>query len=550
MVISWTTIKARLARFLSPQNSQLNEFRSRWGTLAQDEYRDFVSIRALFDFTKDADHRNSVGDNVWIDLELDQVFAQIDTCIGPIGKQSLYRQLRLYETDETLLSNNFRSYQRLQHDNDFREKLQISLSPLSRPHFYMLTDLLFGELPDKPRHPGLIYLMSVASIITLVAMLWYSALLFIAVPLVATNFVIAIALSDRLYYYSRGYSTVNTLLSVARSLGAEVTDSTVPQLSYLQNNSTQIERLRRGFRAVSISRQGGTGALELVFYWLNLICLLDIVLFLRSIDRLAQQRHRIIEVYNQIAFLDAAISISNYMETKSTFCNPVFSRQGQIDFVDVFHPLVEEPVANSLKLTRSSALITGSNMAGKTTMIKTVGINMVLAQTLWMVHAKEATISKLRVSTSIKREDSLSTGKSYYFVEIEQLLTHLRLAKSGNNNIFLLDEIYRGTNTVERISASVAVLESLANSNLVLVTTHDIELQDLLSNYEMFHFRENADASNLFSYKIQDGPCTTRNAIELLKILGYPREVTDRAERLTKVVSKPVGTKRKSSIDD
>ena len=89
---------------------------------------------------------------------------------------------------------------------------------------------------------------------------------------------------------------------------------------------------------------------------------------------------------------------------------------------------------------------------------------------------------------------------------------------------------------VERISASVAVLEALARFNIVLVTTHDIELQDLLANYQMFHFRENADAKNLFSYKIQHGPCTTRNAIELLKIVGYPKDITDRAEQVTKLI--------------
>jgi DNA mismatch repair ATPase MutS len=175
-------------------------------------------------------------------------------------------------------------------------------------------------------------------------------------------------------------------------------------------------------------------------------------------------------------------------------------------------------------------------MAGKATMIKTIGLNIIFAQTLWIVLAKSAVMPKLRVSTSIKREDSLKTGKSYYFVEIERLLKHVREATTSDGNIYLLDEIYRGTNTVERISASVAVLESLARSNIVLVTIHDIELQDLLANYQMFHFRENADARNLFSYKIRHGPCTTRNAIELLKIVGYPKDIIDRAEQVTRLI--------------
>ncbi len=129
-------------------------------------------------------------------------------------------------------------------------------------------------------------------------------------------------------------------------------------------------------------------------------------------------------------------------------------------------------------------------------------------------------------------------GKSHYFVEIELLLDHLKKIEENDNYLFILDEIYRGTNTIERISASVAVLNKLANPSLVLVTTHDVELQELLADdYEMYHFRENADAKNLFSYKIRRGPCTTRNAIELLKMIGYPDDVTREAERLAGTIS-------------
>ena len=289
---------------------------------------------------------------------------------------------------------------------------------------------------------------------------------------------------------------------------------------------------------MAINRQGNTGIVQLLFYWLNLICLADIVIFLLSIDRLKARHTELVEIFDKIAFMDAAISIANYLETLDYHTNPSFGPEGEIKIVDFVHPLIENAVPNNLELKNKSALITGSNMAGKTTMIKTIGINFILAQTIWIVLARSATIPQLRVLTSIKREESIILGKSHYFVEIELLLEYLKKIEESDNYLFILDEIYRGTNTVERISASVAVLNSMANPNIVLVTTHDIELQELLANhYEMYHFRENADTKNLFSYKIRRGPCTTRNAIELLKMIGYPDDVTREAERLAGTIS-------------
>ena len=106
------------------------------------------------------------------------------------------------------------------------------------------------------------------------------------------------------------------------------------------------------------------------------------------------------------------------------------------------------------------------------------------------------------------------------------------LAKSGNINLFLLDEIFKGTNTIERISAGKAVLSSLnENNNIVFVSTHDIELADLLKDeYDLYHFSEIVDHKTVdFDYKLKDGKLKKRNAIRILQINDYPESIINEA---------------------
>jgi len=170
-------------------------------------------------------------------------------------------------------------------------------------------------------------------------------------------------------------------------------------------------------------------------------------------------------------------------------------------------------------------------MAGKTTFIKTVGINFILAQTLNICLAKKAVIPQLIVKSAIRREDNLEESKSYYFVEIERLLSFIELSVNKLEYLFLIDEIFRGTNTIERLSSSTAVLKYLDKNNFSFVTTHDIELQELLNNsYRIFHFCEQiTDHKFYFDYKIHEGTTFSGNAIKLLEIKGYPEEIINEA---------------------
>jgi len=240
------------------------------------------------------------------------------------------------------------------------------------------------------------------------------------------------------------------------------------------------------------------------------------------------------EVFKAVAGLDAAISIASYLQETKNYSNPVFNNSETISFEDMYHPLIKDAVPNSLRNIVKSVLITGSNMSGKTTFIKTFGVNMILSQTLYISLSNTFNIPRYEVKTSIKRNEEMEEGKSYFFVEIEAIKQFINLSGNRNKFIFLIDEIFRGTNTIERLSASTAVLKYLNVENKVFVTTHDIELQELLHNsFYMYHFSEQVEEKRFFfNYKINEGPCTAGNAIKLLEITGYPEKIINEANSI------------------
>jgi DNA mismatch repair ATPase MutS len=196
---------------------------------------------------------------------------------------------------------------------------------------------------------------------------------------------------------------------------------------------------------------------------------------------------------------------------------------------------VANPVHNSLQGSGHSLLLTGTNMAGKTTFIKSLAVNLLLAQTLGVCLARKAVLPAARLKTLINREDTLLAGQSYFYFEASELRRMLDDAQRNGQEVwFVLDEVFRGTNTIERVAAAAAVLGHLARQGMVLATTHDHELTTLLSaQFDAYHFSEMIDGCQTrFDYRLREGPCTSRNAIKLLAVAGYPKEVIQVAEQL------------------
>jgi DNA mismatch repair ATPase MutS len=164
-----------------------------------------------------------------------------------------------------------------------------------------------------------------------------------------------------------------------------------------------------------------------------------------------------------------------------------------------------------------------------------VGVNIVLAQTLNTCLAREYLAPVFDVRSCTGRSDDLLAGKSYYFVEVEALLGLVRLSESPAAHLFLLDDLLRGTNAVERIAAGQAVLQELIEGagarkpHVVIAATHDGELVDLLPQlYDAYHFGDSIGAEGLvFDHRLQSGRATTRTALALPRQSGAPQRLLD-----------------------
>jgi DNA mismatch repair ATPase MutS len=266
-----------------------------------------------------------------------------------------------------------------------------------------------------------------------------------------------------------------------------------------------------------------------VYEYINLLFLFDLNAFVLATDTLRASRDVLDEMFEAIGLIDAAQSTAAWRATLTTWTTPELTSAQKALRVDALvHPLVVNAVPNSLEITRTGVLITGSNMSGKTTFVRALGVNAVLAASLHTVCARAWRGPMLRVRTSIGRADSVMDGKSYYLAEVESVLALVRAQESGRQHLFLLDEIFRGTNTTERIAAAYAVLAHLnRGEDLVVVATHDLEVLEFLNgSYSAHHFREQITGNALtFDYRLRPGPSSTRNAIALLEFMDYPRSL-------------------------
>ena len=254
----------------------------------------------------------------------------------------------------------------------------------------------------------------------------------------------------------------------------------------------------------------------------------------RSFRLMGAKRTDIEAVFAYVGHIDMLLSVAHLQENLPYCCKPQWTDTG-LQMTDVYHPLIEQCVSNTLDTAGKSILLTGSNMSGKTTFIRTVALNMLSAQTLDMCFARSFSGQRMRIHSAINLHDNLSESQSFYMKEVFTVKKMLEESERHGKNLFVLDEIFKGTNTIERIAAGKAVLSALSrNGNTVFAATHDIELADLLAEeYELYHFCEQIEQNRLcFDYLLKHGKLKHRNAIRLLELEGFPNSVVAEANKI------------------
>jgi DNA mismatch repair ATPase MutS len=213
----------------------------------------------------------------------------------------------------------------------------------------------------------------------------------------------------------------------------------------------------------------------------------------------------------------------------------VTDKHFELQMVDAGHPMIDENkrVGNDYKMEGPSMvhIITGSNMAGKSTFLRTIGVNVVLALSGAPVCAKEMLVSNVEVNTSMRIKDSIEENESSFYAELKRIQQVLDKVTKKENTLLLLDEILRGTNSKDKHTGSAALIKQLVKYNAVgLVATHDLELSiledELPGQVKNRFFDIKIDGEQLyFDYKVQKGVCKTFNAPILMKKMGIEMEL-------------------------
>jgi DNA mismatch repair ATPase MutS len=467
-------------------------------------------------------------DQTWADLNGDLLFGLLDATVSPVGQQCLYHRLRSPLADEAALHEFEAAATLLAQQPGARGQALLALDQLTAHEAYYLTDLLSGQ--PLPTLPGARFapLLALGLLATLFGGFWLPGLWVGTLGFALTNAVFHI------WQLTRIKNCIRPLLQLGRlrRAGQALQRAALP-LRPLQPLAAPLGRLGAIMWQVAFLQVKDN---LLVLELLKMLLLLDVLVYARCRAAVQQQAPAIRTVFEAVGYVDCALAVASFRQRHAT-CVPHFGSTAEgIQLHGGYHPLVPGCVPNDLTLAEQGVLLTGSNMAGKTTFMRTLGVTALLAQTIATCPATAYRAPFCRVLTSLSLADSLPTGKSYYLVEAETMRQLLLACDAAPGSyLLLLDELFKGTNTQERVAANKAVLAYLQPRGWVVAATHDGELGALLqSSYVEYHFCETVTADDwYFDYRLKTGPLTTRNAIRLLARLHYPAQVVADAQALS-----------------
>jgi DNA mismatch repair ATPase MutS len=503
--------------------------REKWG-LKDSRLRDFSELDKHFKKTQ-AGERNkyALDDRTWNDLDMNSIFVQIDRTMTIPGELTLYSLLRQPLLDVEELDERNRVINLFSQNQEIREKYQLALSKLGKKEDVYDLDILWEDPPPMNNYAFLyIILLILIPIFILLGVFNYGFAWFGLGATLLCNMFIHYRTKGKIYEHLSSLRYLGKLIRCAKKLTANKHPVLDVYLKEIENTLSKVSYISKKTSSL------GRGEDDYISEYYNVLSLTEVRAFYSVLSALNKYQKELGQLHTVIGFTDAMISIASYRAGLKSFIEPQFiNSRPYLKIKDLVHPLLKEPVSNSLFVESENILITGSNMSGKTTFLKAIGVNAVLAQTIYTSLAKEYQASFFHVLTLIGRMDNVIEGKSYYLDEINALLRIINALESRIPCLCLLDEIFRGTNSIERISSSAEVLLYFARHNcLVFASTHDLELTELVSNsYSNFHFLEKITQEGIsFNYKLMKGPSTTRNATKLLRHIGYPSEIVDASE--------------------
>lgn len=512
------------------------KLKNAWGQIPDREYtyEDFHHISQFFH--KKEKEGFFIDDITWNDLDMDRIFMLLNQTFSAVGGDCLYDILRKPVFEEKELKYRNRLMLFFAKNQEIREQVQTILASVRKSGSNSIYENIHvtTEVNIKGKNVQIGF-CSAFFLSLLVFILAPNPGVFLFLLVCVVNIGAYMTQKQEVDAYLSSFRNVLQLLEAYKKLEK----LKIPELETAMARGIPAQKKLAGFQKRSslvIDRSSTGGGLEgMLMDYIRMLTHIDLIKFQDMMKSMKENQKELEELIYTLGYIDSMISIASFRETLPYYTCPEFreEKRAYMDVENLYHPLIENPVANSIS-AKGGILVTGSNASGKSTFLKNMAINSIFAQTIYTCTASSYCAPYFQVMTSMALRDDLGSGESYYIVEIRSLKRILDAAKSGENLLCIIDEVLRGTNTIERIGASSQILANICKNNVLsFAATHDIELSYMLQEYyENYHFEEEVREKDVvFNYLLKKGRVTTRNAIRLLEMIGYDKTLIEEAKR-------------------
>ena len=496
------------------------------------EQRKAQLLEAYFRGRSDAPELPAIDDRTWGDLDMDEVFATVDRTCSSVGQACLYDMMRRPLFDPSEIHDRAGRIAALVGNGTAQNRLGRVLRHLGvQRNSEVFRFLSAGRDSIEDRRRFLYMGLSALAVLAIPAaiLLGVKGLLLLGAVTVV-NLVIHYRFKVVVASEAPSYEYLHRLLVAADRLPRLEVPPLAAELAELRALSASFGKLRRR-TALLMTPSGVSGDIfALLMEYIRQYFLQEVTTYFLVHNEIGTRRAELSRIYAIVGGIDALRSIAVLRAETRGLCVPEIASGRLFEAEEAVHPLLEKPVANTLRMDGRGVIVTGSNMSGKSTFLRTIGVNQILATTLCLAYARRMRAGAMLTVTSITNRDNILASESHYLVEAKRLLDILAAARSERPALVIIDEILSGTNSEERIAASVAILRHLAGLNCIVVAaTHDRAIaSDLTGMFGTMHFTHKVEEEGLqFDYTLHEGIVEAGNAIKLLRLLGYPAEILD-----------------------
>ncbi|MGP5429168.1 MutS-related protein [Enterococcus malodoratus] len=487
--------------------------------------RDYASMKKYY---HQKQFEGAVLDDItWTDLNMDEIFKQVKNTQSSIGDEYSYYFFRRQKNPD--LQHFEEAVQSMDEKAEARERLQFAFYRIGRKTNNQLIDLLV----DPSKFPKIsMLLIFLATIISIGSLIWLAINIDYGILAVCLSFCLGMILFSivlRKIYQAFEALGMFTRMVRAAKLMVKLDLPVFKKETELMRKNLNVFKNITALADYIIQVSGSSNSLMMIIT--SYFSLYGYAYF-AMVKLFRKYRSEALELYETIGYVELCVAIASYRNSLTYYCQPDFTDQNQIEFEEIIHPLLKEAVPNTHRMD-NKILITGSNASGKSTFARTLAVNAVLGQLFNTCLAKRYSFKPCAIYSSMNLKDDIVTGDSFYMAEIKSLKRLLKIAESTEYAMIFMDEMFKGTNMIERIAAASIILQKFAALNcFICLATHDVELSRILGDrYENYHFREVITAEDiLFDFTLREGVTTGSNAIKLLAYCHYDQEIVSQAE--------------------